>query len=95
MDKKFYPGLNRVLIELQDTPASSSALLSTSQSLVKYGEIKAVGAIKDKDAINETMFNVGDHVYILAQSGITMELPEGDYRLINITEILVGVRNDG
>ena len=87
--KAFYPGLNRVLVSVKELPATDDLIVSSSKPY-GYGEIVAVGAIKDKEAIDETMFQKGDNVYFLSQAGLNMELPYGDLRLLAITDILVG-----
>ena len=94
MHNLLYPGLNKVLVEEQQAPDTGSILM-TSSKLVSYGEIKAVGSIKDRGDIDENAFKVGDKVYFLTQAGFNMELPQGQFKLLNITEILVGVRQNG
>lgn len=91
MDSKIYPGLNKILVEEQQAPDTGSILM-TGVKLTSYGEIKAVGSIKDRGDIDENAFKVGDKVYFLTQAGFNMELPEGQFKLLNITEVLVGVR---
>lgn len=88
-----YPGLNRVLVKKLDLPETKS-ILASSSSLLAYGEIVAVGAIKDDKDIDGDMFNTGDRVYFLAQAGMNIDLPEDTYRLIAITDILVGETNE-
>lgn len=90
---KYYPGLNRVLVETKALPKTNS-ILATSTSIFSYGTIVAIGAIKDESDISENMFNLNDNVYFLAQAGINFELPEGTFRLINITDILVGQKSE-
>jgi co-chaperonin GroES (HSP10) len=83
-----YPGLNKVLVEEKELPATS--VLITGASMYSYGTIGAVGAIKDRETISDTMFNVGDDVYYLSQAGVYIDLPEGKFKLLNVTDILVG-----
>lgn len=94
MTKKFYPGLNKLLIKKEDLPDTGS-LLSLGNSNLAYGEIYAVGAIKDRETIDKTMFVEGNKIYYYGTSGIDIELPEiGTLRLINAAEVLVGVRHE-
>lgn len=91
LDKKFYPGLNRLLVSMKDLPKNDSGLLlTTSTAKYAYGTIEAVGSIKDSNTISSSTFNVGDNVYFLAQSGTQIELDNSTYRLLAITEVLVG-----
>ena len=87
--QKYYPGLNRLLVKKMDLPETKS-LLSSGSNLLAYGEIIAIGSIKDDKEIDQDMFNIGDRVYFLAQAGMNIDLPEDTYRLITITDILVG-----
>lgn len=84
-----YAGLNRVLVKDLELPKVDS-ILASSTNLLGYGEIVVCGAIKDEDKIPDFMFNDGDKVYFLARSGIMLDLPEGQFRLLNITDILIG-----
>ena len=92
---KFYPGLNRVLVSKKDLPANDTCLVLTSASKYSYGTIEAVGSIKDAKDIDSTMFNVGDNVYFLPQSGISIDLDGKTYQLLTITELLVGEKANG
>ena len=88
---KIYPGLNKLLVQELPLPQTSS-LLMPSTNAFKYGEIKYVGAIKDKDKIGDEMFKAGDKVYFLVSAGIAMDIPnEDELRLINVTDVLVGI----
>lgn len=88
---RIYPGLNRVLIKELELPEAKDALIVSSAKPFKYGEIVAIGSIKDKENIDDTMFKVGDKVYYLGHIGTKIELEElGEVLLLNIQEILVG-----
>lgn len=91
--QKYYPGLNRLLVKKMDLPETKS-ILSSGSNLLAYGEIIAIGSIKDDKEIDQDMFNIGDRVYFLAQAGMNIDLPEDTYRLITITDILVGETNE-
>lgn len=91
--QKYYPGLNKILVKELELPQTNS-ILATSNNLLHYGEIFAIGAIKDDKEIDSDMFNTGDKVYYLAQAGMNIDLPNDTYRLINITDVLVGEINE-
>lgn len=84
-----YAGLNRVLVKDLELPKTDSILASSANTL-SYGEILACGAIKEENSIPDFMFNEGDKIYFLSRSGIVLDLPEGQFRLLNITDILIG-----
>lgn len=92
--KSFYPGLNRLLVKETDMPLSENNILSIPDSKFKYGVIEAVGSIKDRSDIDETTFKANDEIYFLSRSGIPIELPCGNYTLLNIQDVLVGRRVD-
>lgn len=92
--KSFYPGLNRLLVKETEMPVSKNSILSIPDNQFKYGVIEAVGSIKDRDDIDETTFKVNDEIYFPSRSGISMELPCGIYKLLNIQDVLVGRRVD-
>lgn len=97
LDKRFYPGLNKVLVSKKEQAVETtdnSGLILSSKSSVAYCTIEAIGTIKDSKDIDASTYQVGDNVYILPQSGMTIELDGSSYRLINVTEILVGERHD-
>lgn len=89
---KYYPGLNKVLVKEKELPKVES-ILSSSKNLLNFGEIVAVGAIKDRKDIEEG-YQKGDEVYFLAQAGLPIELPEGNFKLLNVTEILLGITKE-
>lgn len=88
----FYPGLNRLLVKQMDLPSNSSIITVTATQQYAYGEIVAVGTLKDSKEFEEGHFKKGDKVYFLAQSGIDIDLPDGTFRLIQVNEVLVGVK---
>ena len=90
--EKYYPGLNKVLVEQQQIPTDDS-ILTLSSNVMSYGKVIALGPIKDKKEIGENFLKEGDNVYFLTQAGINMQLPEGTYKLMNVTDILLGVNN--
>ena len=94
INKAFYPGLNKVLVTELDMPLAKDNILAIPDNRFKYGVIEAVGSIKERKEIDETTYKVGDFVYFLAQSGFTIDLEEGTFRLLNIQEIVVGKRGD-
>ena len=87
-----YAGLNRVLVKDLELPKVDS-ILASSTSVLSYGEILACGAIKEEDSIPDFMFNEGDKVYFLSRAGLVLDLPDGQFRLLNITDILIGEKN--
>lgn len=91
----FYPGLNRLLVKPMTLPSNSSIITVTATQQYAYGEIIAVGSIKDRKEFEEGHFKVGDKVYYLAQSGIDIDLPDGTLRLMQVNEVLVGVKEEG
>lgn len=94
LDKKFYPGLNRVLVLKDTQKVEESGLLLTAPSSVESGTLEAVGSIKDGNGVDSTTFKVGDKVKFLPQSGMNIDIDGVTYRLMSITEILVGERHD-
>lgn len=89
---KAYPGLNRLLVKPMKLPDNGSILAVPSAQKYSYGEIVAVGTIKDQKEFKDGHFYVGDGIYYLAQSGIDIDLPEGTFRILPITEVMVGVK---
>lgn len=89
MEEIRYAGLNRVLVKDLELPKVDS-ILASSTSVLSYGEILACGAIKEEDSIPDFMFNEGDKVYFLSRAGLVLDLPDGQVRLLNITDILIG-----
>lgn len=87
-----YAGLNRVLVKDLELPKTDS-ILASSTSTLSYGEILACGAIKEEDSIPDFMFNEGDKIYFLSRAGLVLDLPDGQFRLLNITDILIGEKN--
>lgn len=87
-----YAGLNRVLVKDLELPKVDS-IIASSTSVLSYGEILACGAIKEEDSIPDFMFNEGDKVYFLSRAGLVLDLPDGQFRLLNITDILIGEKN--
>ena len=87
-----YAGLNRVLVKDLELPKTDS-ILASSTSTLSYGEILTCGAIKEEDSIPDFMFNEGDKVYFLSRAGLVLDLPDGQFRLLNITDILIGEKN--
>ena len=92
---KFYPGLNRLLVKQMELPSNSSIIEITANKQYAYGEIIAVGTVKDRKEFEDGHFVKGDNVYFLAQSGIDIDLPDGTFRLLPINEVLVGVKKEG
>lgn len=92
---KFYPGLNRILVKKMELPTSSSIIAVTANQQYGYGEIIAIGSIKDSKEFKADHFEEGDNVYYLAQAGIDIELPDGTFRLLPINEVLVGTKKEG
>lgn len=92
--KSFYPGLNRLLVKETEIPVPKDNILSIPDKQFKYGVIEAVGSIKDRGDIDETTFKVNDEIYFHSRSGISIELPCGNYTLLNIQDVLVGKRVD-
>lgn len=90
---KTYAGLNRLLVKLEELP-STGAILSVASDVFAYGKIAAVGSLKDMDGIKEGQFQEGDGVYFLAQAGVNIELPEGTFRIIAVTDVQVGVKGE-
>lgn len=90
--KSFYPGLNRLLVKETEMPVPKDNILSIPDKQFKYGVIEAVGSIKDRGDIDETTFKVNDEIYFPSRSGISIELPCGTYKLLNIQDVLVGKR---
>ena len=88
---KMYAGLNKILIKEEETP-TTEGLLALPVNNLKYGKIVSVGAIRDSKDIKEDTFCEGDYVYILAQAGINVDLPNGTYKLITATDVLVGLK---
>lgn len=91
---KFYPGLNRILVKKMDLPTSSSIIAVTANQQYGYGEIIAVGSVKDSKEFKDGHFYIGDNVYYLAQAGTDIELPDGTFRLLSINEVLVGIKKE-
>lgn len=92
---KTYPGLNRLLVKQGQLPSTGSIISVTEAQKYAYGEIIAVGSIKDAKDIKADQFEVGDNVYFLAQSGIDIDLPEGTFRLLQMPEVLIGIKKEG
>lgn len=90
----FYPGLNRLLVKQSDLPSNSSIITITADQKYAYGEIIAVGTIKDKKEFDEGHFEKGDNIYYLAQAGIDIDLPDGTFRLLQVQDVLVGVKGE-
>ena len=96
--KVFYPGLNRVLLTDVKEVGPSEGLVYSAQPKYLHGTISSVGFLSNAANTNERpdesdFFKVGDTVYILPQSGVSIDLDGITHRLINVTEILVGERN--
>lgn len=91
----FYPGLNRLLVKQKELPSNSSIITVTANQQYAYGEIVAVGTVKDRKEFEPGQFEVGDNVYYLAQSGVDIELPEDTLRILPINEVMVGVKKEG
>lgn len=89
--KSYYPGLNKIAV-IEEALPNNNDLFVIPDNKFKYGEIVAVGSIKDKGDIATDTFKVGDKIYFLAQSGFNMDLPEGTIRLLNIQEVVIGKR---
>lgn len=94
MTETFYPGLNRILVKEKEVPSNPKSVLFSTESNFKYGEIVAKGAIKDSKEIGEDYLKVGDDVYFLANAGLDISLPHGTFKLLAITEILVGKKGE-
>lgn len=90
--KNIYPGLNRILVKQKELPDTGS-ILASSSNIFSYGEIVAVGALKDDIKFKDGTFKEGNNVYFLSQAGILMEIPQGTFKLLSISDILIGEQN--
>ena len=93
ISSSYYPGTNRLLVKELPAPKLDT-ILTFAESPYKYAQIEAVGPIKDRKDIGEDLFKTGDYVYFLSQAGLVIDLKGGTYRLLTITDILVGEKGE-